>query len=209
MGKAKKVSEAQGLREAWVGAVEAGMEYQQLFLAEQKRALRLEKENAELIERLRERMDYYAAKSLRNGWTTSESGPCCDKCKMTNPTNPLHVAAGCRNPFQLPEVCECHIPTRTAVRKGIVTALEQLIKKISGPESSMTNPIADKYYELIYAVGNKYPNETRHQTALRYIRNAEAAVVHACDTTDEDRPLLCDCGSPGKAAKRLDNERLK
>lgn len=29
------------------------------------------------------------------------------------------------------------------------------------------------YHELIMAVGNKYPNETRHQTALRYIKNAE------------------------------------
>ena len=29
------------------------------------------------------------------------------------------------------------------------------------------------YYELLYAVGNKWPDETRHQTALRYIQNAE------------------------------------
>ena len=29
------------------------------------------------------------------------------------------------------------------------------------------------YYELIYAVGRKHPNETRHQTALRYIQEAE------------------------------------
>jgi len=30
-----------------------------------------------------------------------------------------------------------------------------------------------KYDELIYAVGRKFPNETRHQTALRYINKAE------------------------------------
>ena len=29
------------------------------------------------------------------------------------------------------------------------------------------------YDELIMAVGNKYPGETRHQTALRYIQRAE------------------------------------
>lgn len=29
------------------------------------------------------------------------------------------------------------------------------------------------YLELIYAVGKKWPNETRHQTALRYILEAE------------------------------------
>jgi len=30
-----------------------------------------------------------------------------------------------------------------------------------------------KYSELIMAVGNKYKGETRHETALRYIKNAE------------------------------------
>lgn len=29
------------------------------------------------------------------------------------------------------------------------------------------------YEELIYAVERKFPNETRHETALRYIRQAE------------------------------------
>ena len=28
------------------------------------------------------------------------------------------------------------------------------------------------YFELIYAVASKYPGETRHQTALRYIMEA-------------------------------------
>jgi len=30
-----------------------------------------------------------------------------------------------------------------------------------------------KYNELLLAVGQKYPNESRHETALRYIRQAE------------------------------------
>lgn len=30
-----------------------------------------------------------------------------------------------------------------------------------------------KYQELLYAVGNKHSGESRHETALRYIRNAE------------------------------------
>ena len=33
--------------------------------------------------------------------------------------------------------------------------------------------IRHKYNELLYAVCRKFPNETRHQTALRYIREAE------------------------------------
>lgn len=30
-----------------------------------------------------------------------------------------------------------------------------------------------KYHELLWAVGKKYPDETRHHTALRYINQAE------------------------------------
>ena len=33
--------------------------------------------------------------------------------------------------------------------------------------------VSKLYWELIYAVGIKHPNETRHETALRYIRDAE------------------------------------
>ena len=33
--------------------------------------------------------------------------------------------------------------------------------------------IRDKYFELIMQVESKYPNESRHETALRYIREAE------------------------------------
>lgn len=32
------------------------------------------------------------------------------------------------------------------------------------------------YHELLFAVGRKYPNETRHQTALRYIQQREDAL---------------------------------
>ena len=35
--------------------------------------------------------------------------------------------------------------------------------------------IAAKYQELLYAVAQKFPGETRHETALRYIRRAESA----------------------------------
>jgi hypothetical protein len=32
---------------------------------------------------------------------------------------------------------------------------------------------SDLYYELLFSVERKFPGETRHQTALRYIRYAE------------------------------------
>lgn len=40
-------------------------------------------------------------------------------------------------------------------------------------------PILQNYYELIYAVENKYPGETRHETALRYILEAEKSTEGA------------------------------
>lgn len=34
--------------------------------------------------------------------------------------------------------------------------------------------IEKKYYELLFCVTNKYPNETRHETALRYIKGSQS-----------------------------------
>ena len=48
---------------------------------------------------------------------------------------------------------------------------EGLDKRINVMETSID--IKDKYNELIMAVGNKYPGESRHETALRYIKRAE------------------------------------
>jgi hypothetical protein len=46
------------------------------------------------------------------------------------------------------------------------------------PEAAQEQPqddTAEKYSELIYAVETKHPNETRHETALRRIRQAESS----------------------------------
>ena len=47
-----------------------------------------------------------------------------------------------------------------------------------------------RYMELIMAVGRKYPDESRHQTALRYIQQAEAPKPEegAIDRAIEQRP---------------------
>jgi len=42
---------------------------------------------------------------------------------------------------------------------------------------SETRGIRRLYEELVFAVGNKHPGETRHQTALRYIQQAEKSDV--------------------------------
>lgn len=40
-------------------------------------------------------------------------------------------------------------------------------------ESAMAQEREGLYEQLLYAVESKFPGETRHQTALRYIRQAE------------------------------------
>jgi len=47
--------------------------------------------------------------------------------------------------------------------------------------------IAAKYNELLMAVGHKYPGETRHETALRYITQAEQRITVA-DQAKEVKP---------------------
>ena len=62
-------------------------------------------------------------------------------------------------------------------RRGRLYALAaDEIERLRAPTQSAepsTDERVDLYCELLYAVGNKYPGETRHQTALRYIQQAE------------------------------------
>ena len=44
----------------------------------------------------------------------------------------------------------------------------------------------ERYYELIMNVVNKYPNESRHETALRYIRQAESSDNQCASEVDND-----------------------
>lgn len=63
---------------------------------------------------------------------------------------------------------------------GQVLAAECALDCAADVRTTLTShPPADgvemsaKYYELILAVGNKHPGESRHETALRYIRQSE------------------------------------
>lgn len=47
--------------------------------------------------------------------------------------------------------------------------------------------VAARYSELIYRVGSKYPGETRHETALRYITQAEAITEDAARAAQEQQ----------------------
>lgn len=46
--------------------------------------------------------------------------------------------------------------------------------------SKARTPDEMKYDQLLYAVIRKFPNETRHETALRYILNAEISKDDQC-----------------------------
>ncbi len=48
------------------------------------------------------------------------------------------------------------------------------VRELLAAERELRWKLREQYNELLYAVGNKYYGETRHQTALRYIRQAEA-----------------------------------
>jgi len=47
------------------------------------------------------------------------------------------------------------------------------------------NHLNSRYRELLYSVARKFPGETRHETALRYIRAAESSPSH-CEATKSD-----------------------
>ena len=47
--------------------------------------------------------------------------------------------------------------------------------------------IEEKYNELIMAVAKKFTNETRHQTALRYINEAESFNDNSCAKNESEQ----------------------
>ena len=57
------------------------------------------------------------------------------------------------------------------LRQDLLTSYGES-EELSGQLAKAEQRVAE-YNELIYAVQTKNPDETRHQTALRYIRNAE------------------------------------
>lgn len=55
-----------------------------------------------------------------------------------------------------------------AIRSGMVWEM---------PPRMSYSELAAKYSELLYAVARKFPGETRHETALRYIQEVERAAI--------------------------------
>jgi len=104
---------------------------------DEKKQIRLEQ--LEMIEgKIEEMLDYekkYRLGSYQGGFSSSESGECCDKCRMEDKhfdgrADALKAVVGCRNPFQIESTCQCHIPFRKVAVATKIKTLEEAIRII-------------------------------------------------------------------------------
>lgn len=68
----------------------------------------------------------------------------------------------------------------------LAVAYLALVAQPAGAQAGQTEH--DAYMELIYAVARKFPGETRHETALRYILNAENSSNKGCEAAANVSP---------------------
>jgi hypothetical protein len=81
----------------------------------------------------------------------------------------MHTNGGCK--------CLYYAAPKLDDRRRIEKNIRALRARVAELEAER-----DRYHELLYAVEKKHPGETRHETALRYIRQAE---VHTEDAAQE------------------------
>lgn len=85
-----------------------------------------------------------------------------------------------------------------------VSRLRKLCAEATYPEPAGSAPlvaqpprdVSELYHELLYAVARKFPGESRHETALRYIRDTEERVCEAgsCKQNDQANEGMKDAG---------------
>lgn len=66
--------------------------------------------------------------------------------------------------------------------------------KIQEREFEMLENICGRYYELIMAVEKKHPGESRHQTALRFIKESQWSSNNAMHSDQADHAVCSHCG---------------
>ena len=86
--------------------------------------------------------------------------------------------------------CNCPIDKTTVCARGLPEQRSSCGKFNDDehvcPTLKEESEYKTKYYQLIMEVGNKYPNETRHETALRYIKESESNTsLSACSENQE------------------------
>lgn len=102
------------------------------------------------------------AEALRCALTWIEVAPHADSCGDADAYNHTELRS-----------CGCG---KDAIVENLTEALAIHSAQAHPPAASVMDAmqeLADKYHELLWAVARKFPGETRHETALRYIREAE------------------------------------
>jgi len=61
------------------------------------------------------------------------------------------------------------------------------LSKFTKAKTASEIKITQNYNELIMAVARKFPGETRHQTALRYIKEAEGFAIATSGQVEESK----------------------
>ena len=153
-------------------------------------------------ERLESRADYEESESQRNirlGGSVEGDKKDCYHCKCMN------LNGSCSNRHYLDKDCTCPRPPLQIVtaQEGNREELDKVIdlnftgsvnggwshlngydrQRIKSFISQLLLDQGKKYQELIMAVESKFLNETRHETALRYIKQAEIGDLQAKSLT--------------------------
>ena len=71
--------------------------------------------------------------------------------------------------------------TKPPTRKNSRSCLQRLVRNWKREAIQLRREVAEtnlRYYDLLIAVARKFDGETRHETAIRYIREAEDRAVN-------------------------------
>lgn len=90
-----------------------------------------------------------------------------DRLEATPPAQAAEAVGFGKLPECPPEL---EAPPMTVEERA--AAMNRMKAKLCAADAS--EAVQDKYHELLYAVSRKHPGESRHETALRYIRQAES-----------------------------------
>ena len=94
-----------------------------------------------------------------------------------HPLSSLHISQGSMDAAA--DAYEAEYKAAQAARVATLTAeRDQLRARVAELERD--------YNELLFAVGKKWPNESRHETAVRYIQQAEQSDATAGMTQQEN-----------------------
>lgn len=120
----------------------------------------------------------------------SPTSLCCSDCRINFDAS-VYVCskAACRDAHDLKCYGDSPLKTSTSLAPGLLDGVRHDVDcailhtpanyphrrpcSCGAEGKAGRDPFADRYHELLLAVERKFPGESRHATALRYIREAE------------------------------------